>query len=149
MTNEEKILGLDESAENITRVMDMWEDGWDATSENPANVSVRAARRQSDEPIFNLAAWLKYNFGDVLTGEENSDWLRHAESIAAILGVGPQTADAVLGNPTYTPEQSEAIYALADTLWSKGNALDSTVVLSLAEELFAIADNVDLRNPLR
>ena len=45
---------------------------------------IRTARKQSKDPVFNIAAWLMFNYGPLYTGEEEADWIRAAKDILKI-----------------------------------------------------------------
>jgi hypothetical protein len=45
----------------------------------------RAANKFSDDPVANLAAYLKYCFGGLYPGEEDSGWLVTAKEAQKIL----------------------------------------------------------------
>jgi hypothetical protein len=46
----------------------------------------RTLKKISNDPHFNLAVYLKYNFGHLCTGEDNESWLETAKNISKILG---------------------------------------------------------------
>lgn len=70
---------LTEAAANINEVSESW-DG----KQSIDVVIVRAAKRQSDDPVFNAAAWMKFNFGPRYYGEEDKDWIRTVKDILKI-----------------------------------------------------------------
>lgn len=45
----------------------------------------RAAKQVSKNPVFNVAAYLKFNFGSNLSGMTNQDWLDTAKTLIRIL----------------------------------------------------------------
>jgi hypothetical protein len=47
-------------------------------------LTVRTARRQFKGPIFNIAAWLKFNYGPLYSGETEADWIRSAKDVLRI-----------------------------------------------------------------
>lgn len=43
--------------------------------------TTRRAKKLSNDPIFNAAAYMKYSFGPCLSGEQDEDWLESAKWI--------------------------------------------------------------------
>jgi hypothetical protein len=48
-------------------------------------VSLRAARKLSPDPVFNLAAFMKYSYGSTLSNLSDSDWIEEAQQAQKIL----------------------------------------------------------------
>jgi len=72
-----------EAAKEIEKIADDWIVSKSRLS--ITTVTTGAARQQSKDPIFNLAAFLKYNFPN-LSGESDGDWIDTANQIKKILG---------------------------------------------------------------
>ena len=47
-------------------------------------LSIRTARKQSKDPVFNIAVWLMFNYGPLYTGEEEAGWIQAAKDILKI-----------------------------------------------------------------
>jgi hypothetical protein len=50
-----------------------------------SSLMINKSRKLSKDPVFNLAAWLMYNFGPCLHGETESDWIDSAKQILKIV----------------------------------------------------------------
>ena len=72
-----------EGAARIEEVADKWTDS--QSTESIYAVILRAAKKLSDDPIFNLAAYMKYSFGACLSGEQDNDWIHSAKEVNKLL----------------------------------------------------------------
>jgi hypothetical protein len=75
---------LTEAAAVINKASENWifEKG---KKESIFSLTIRKSRKLSKDPVFNLAAWLMYNFGPCLEGESESDWVDTAKQIIKIV----------------------------------------------------------------
>lgn len=72
-----------EGAAKIEEVADKWTES--QSTESIYAVVLRAANKLSDDPIFNLAAYMKYSFGACLSGEGDGDWIHSAKEVSKLL----------------------------------------------------------------
>lgn len=70
-----------EGAAIINAIADEWMDG--KTKLSIYTITRRAANKLSKNPVFNLAAFMKYSF--VLSGETDKSWLESAKEAQKIL----------------------------------------------------------------
>ena len=64
--------------------LDQSADGWlndSRTTESITSAVIRASKKLSKDPIFNLAAYMRWNYGGCLRGETDADWLENAKNI--------------------------------------------------------------------
>lgn len=64
-------------------ILDQHVEEWNGNGSLSSRM-VRRARRLSKNPVFNIAAWMKYNFGGCLAGETDADWLQSAKDVLKI-----------------------------------------------------------------
>ena len=67
-------------AEIINQIGEEWTGS--TSKDDISVVTIRAAKKLSKDNLFNLAAYLRYNFGPCLSGETDSDWLFTAKEIS-------------------------------------------------------------------
>ena len=77
------MLSISDGAIQIESVADEWTDG--NGKESIFTVTRRAARKLSKDPVFNAAAYLKYCYGSLYSGEEDSGWIETIKDVIAIL----------------------------------------------------------------
>lgn len=80
---ESKKLTVTEAGAIIDEAMEKWTSA--PLKESASALTRRQAKRMSKDPIFNAAAWMKYNFGSALSGETDQDWIRSAQDLRKIL----------------------------------------------------------------
>lgn len=69
-----------EAANFIQQVSETWDGKGSIYA-----LCVRAVRRQSKDPVFNLAAWLLFNYGPSCNGETEAAWIKSAKTILKII----------------------------------------------------------------
>lgn len=75
-----KVISVTSAAKKIGQIASDWV--LSNSTESIANVTIKAAKKLSNDPIFNLAAFMKYNFGPCISSESDSDWLDSAKQIS-------------------------------------------------------------------
>jgi hypothetical protein len=70
---------LAEAAEIISQKSEEWDGEGSIYA-----LSVREARKQSKDSVFNIAAWLMFNYGPLYSGETEDEWVQAAKDILKI-----------------------------------------------------------------
>lgn len=76
-------LTVSEAAKKIQTAANKWM-GDGKTTKSCSQVTIAAAKKLSNDPIFNTAAYMKYNFPSMF-GVTDSDWIENAEELRTLL----------------------------------------------------------------